>query len=92
MPKIELHHTQLFSLFDEKERTDFIRQIVALIRFVAAGEANIGHLRKNGTQIHRSLDASGHLVDEPVLHPPQRVMDEREQAEWRESMSDLYTS
>lgn len=61
-------------LFNTDDRTEFIKEFVALLRFVAAGEVNIGHLRKDSRVIHRSLD-------EPVgmLHPPEEIMDESEE-------------
>lgn len=91
-PKIKLHHTKLYNLFHTAERTEFIREIVALFRFVAAGEANIGHLRKEGTEIHRYTDESGNPDDEPVLCPPQQAMDEQEGASWRDDPTEEYTS
>jgi hypothetical protein len=91
-PKVELHHTKLYNLFHTVERTEFIREIVALFRFVAAGEANIGHLRKDGTEIHRNTDDSGNPKDEPVLGPPQQAMGEQEEALWRNDPTEEYAS
>lgn len=51
---------------------------MALLRFVAAGEANVGHLRKDSEVIHRSVDEST-----DILHPPQEAMDEMEESRWR---------
>ena len=59
---------------------------------VAAGEANIGHLRKDGTKIHREVDTTENLVDEPVVHPPQQEMDEKEELSWKEQEAMDYTS
>jgi hypothetical protein len=67
------------------DRTEFIRQFVALIRFVAAGEANIGHLRKDSNTIHRSareeigLEGDG----ETVMRPPQQDLDAKEEELWK---------
>ena len=63
-----------------------------MFRFVAAGEANIGHLRKNGREIHRKLDSAGNPVDklESELLPPQRVMDEQEEEDWLENPDEEY--
>ena len=46
---------------------------------MAAGEGNVGHLRKDSNVIHRIVNDS-----DDVLHPPQEAMDEREQDKWRE--------
>ena len=51
--------------------------MVALVRMVAAGEANIGHLRKDGTKIYREMDTTENLVDEPLEHLPQQERDEK---------------
>ena len=80
--KIKLKHTRRYNLFKTGDRTEFIKEFVALLRFVAAGEANVGHLRKDSSVIHRSVDES---VDVKVLlHPPQEAMDESEENRWRE--------
>lgn len=78
-PKVQLNHTKRYSLYIAGERTEFIKETVALFRFIAAGEANIGHVRKNGTEIHRRGD-----VDEPVEHPPQQAMDDGDKKRFRE--------
>ena len=51
------------------DRTEFIKEFVALVRFVAAGEANVGFLRKEGGPIHRTTGVGerGNAEDEPVL-------------------------
>ena len=54
--KIKLNHSRRYSLLDTRDRTDFIKEFVALLRFVAAGEANVGFLRKDGVEIHRTTD------------------------------------
>lgn len=77
--KIRLNHTQRYNLFNTSDRTEFIKEFVALLRFVAAGEANVGHLRKDSNVIHRNNNDSN-----DVLHPPQEAMDDREQDTWRE--------
>jgi hypothetical protein len=85
--KIKLNHSQRYSLLDMYDRTDFIKEFVALLRFVAAGEANVGFLRKDGVEIHRTADG---VVDEDelVLRPPQEEMEEVEESSWRERIQE----
>ena len=82
--KVKLCHTQGYSLLDTVERTDFIKEFVALLRFIADGEANVGFLRKDCVEIHRTTDDEDTVVEaERVLHPPQEVMEEAEESSWR---------
>ena len=82
--KIKLNHSRRYSLLDTEDRTDFIKEFVALLRFVAAGEANVGFLRKDGVEIHRTADGDGAVEeDEQVLRPPQEEMEEIEESSWR---------
>jgi hypothetical protein len=83
--KVKLNHTKRYNLLVTGDRTDFIKEFVALLRFIAAGEANVGHLRKDSTVIHRTVDDHG-VGDKAVLHPPQEAMDDSEESRWR----DLY--
>ena len=76
--KITLHHTRRHNLLSRDDRTEFIRHFVVLLRYIAAGEANIGHLRNDSDTIHRNADETP-----PILHPPQEAMDEREEGRWR---------
>jgi hypothetical protein len=85
--KIPLHHSRLCNLLNTDSRTEFIKHIVALLRTVAAGDVNIGHLRKGAGKIHRRKDPSGNTTDESVIHPPQEEIDER----WRELFVKEYT-
>ena len=80
--KVKLQHTRRYNLFKTGDRTEFIKEFVALLRFVAAGEANVGHLRKDSNVIHRSVDESVRV--KALLHPPQEAMDESEENRWRE--------
>ena len=80
-PKIKLCHTQPYNLFQAEARTEFIQEFVALVRFVAAGEAKVAHLRKGGRVIHRSKSD----VEEPVLRPPQQALDRDDELWWRHS-------
>ena len=82
--KIKLNHSQRYNLLDTKDRTDFIKEFVALLRFIAAGEANVGFLRKDGVEIHRTTDGdSAEEEDEQVLRPPQEEMEAIEENSWR---------
>ena len=85
--KVKLKHTRRYNLLKTVDRTDFIKEFVALLRFIAAGEANIGHLSKDSVVIHRGVDDDGKVV----LHPPQEAMDEGEQTKWREVNAWQYT-
>ncbi len=40
--KITLNHIRLHNLFNSTDRTEFVKEFVALLPFVAAGEANVG--------------------------------------------------
>ena len=58
---------------------------VALLRFIAAGEANVGHLWKDSNVIHRSSAEVG-----DVLRPPQMALDASEERSWRESHDEMF--
>ena len=73
--KIKFNHSRRYSLLDTQDRTDFIKEFVALLRFVAAGEANVGFLRKDGMDIHRNANEDGAVEDEE--------MEEVEANSWR---------
>ena len=92
--KVKLNHSRRYSLLNTNDRTDFIKEFVALLRFVAAGEANVGFLRKDGMEIHRKAND---VVDEDeqILHPPQEEMEEVEESSWRARLqenTEEYTS
>ena len=87
--KIMLNHTRRYNLFNSVDRTDFIKEFIALVRFVAGGEANIGFLGKNRPEIHRTDKNKG---DKQILHPPQEEMDENEEEIWRMAHAMNYTS
>jgi hypothetical protein len=88
--KISLHHSRLYNLLNTDSRTEFIQHMVALIRMVAAGEVNVGHLRKDVGKVHREDDPSGNANDELVIHPPQEEMDAKEELRWREVSAKEY--
>jgi hypothetical protein len=78
--KINLKHTRRYNLLNNIDRTEFIREFVAL-RFVATVKANIGFLRKDGLEIHGTKD--GKVCNhEQVLHPTQKGMAEVEERDW----------
>lgn len=89
---IPLHHSPLYNHLNTSSRTEFIKHMVALIRMVAAGEANIGHLRRDGTKIHRKVDVTENPIVDPVMHPHQQEMDEKEEFSWKEQEAMNYTS
>ena len=59
-----IHHTHPCHLMDPTDRTQFIVDFVALLRFVGDGKANVGHLRHPGEQIHRADD--GRELKQPL--------------------------
>ena len=82
--KITLNHTRRYNLFNTVDRTEFIKEFIALLRFVASGEANIGHLCKDSPVIHRNMNEGGDVKVASVFQPPQEAMDEAEQDKWKE--------
>lgn len=72
----KLDHTHRYNLINTADRTSFICEFVALLRFVASGDAGIGFLRKDCGVIHRNV---GTAVDEEgeVRRPPQEDLDRR---------------
>ena len=90
-PKIKLCHTMRYNLMTTDSRTDFIKEFVALLRFVAAGYANIGHLRKGSREIHRATDRTAHIANEPVLRPPQEALTLAEELAWMQTESKQHT-
>jgi len=90
-PKIQLCHTRLYNLINTEDRTEFIKEFVALLRFVAAGEANIGHLRKDSRMIHRITNRGDAAIDKPALRPPQEDLNEAEEEIWRVFSAGEYT-
>ena len=89
--KIKLHHTRLYNLFNTFDRTEFIKEFVALIRFVAAGEANIGFLGKNCHEIH-PMDNRSQIDGAEMFRLPQEELNENEEELWRRSDAAEYTS
>ena len=82
-PKIKLNHTRRYNLFMTDDRTGFIKEFVALLRFVAAGEVNVRHLRKDSEVIHRTGNEND-VGNQVVLHAPQEAMDEADEIRWRD--------
>ena len=60
-------------------------EFVALLRFIAAGEASVGHLWKGSKVIHRAGDR-----DDDILRPPQMALDANEECSWRELNEETY--
>lgn len=89
--KVRLNHTRLYNLFNTADRTEFIKEFVALLRFVASGEANIGFLGRNNSEVHRTTNDPGEVKDEPVLRPAQEELNEAEERMWRLSHIEDYT-
>ena len=51
---VEIQHTCASNLLDPDSRTAFIVDFIALVRYVADGRANIGHLRRPGRYCYSS--------------------------------------
>jgi hypothetical protein len=90
--KIRLHHTRLYNLFNTLDRTEFIKEFVAIVRFVAAGEAYIGFLGKNCSEIHRIVDSIVQIDQDQAFQPPQEELNENEGEMWRKTDAREYTS
>ena len=75
-------------------RTEFIKEFVALVRFIAAGEANIGFLGKERMEIHRAESASITPEDlqrnEDEICPPQEEFEKAEEESWRKEHAAEY--
>ena len=70
----------------------FNKEFVAFLHFIAAGEANIGHLRKDGqTIIHRALYIKVNIVEDSGVRPPQCLTNDEEK-KWRTLHATNYTS
>ena len=74
---------------DNVERTKFIEEFVALLRFIAAGDANVGFLCKDCPVIHWTKVETGEK-DGYVDGPLQEEMDEAQVIAWREEMKEEY--
>ena len=85
--KIPIQHTAPLNLLHPETRTQFIKDFVYLLRYIAAGYANIGHLRRPGSVIHRFINSSQEEIEEP----PQNVLDEDDLVSWRENSSQAYS-
>lgn len=62
--RIELQYTPAYNLLDHISRTAFLKHFIALVRFLAAGHGNVGHLRLPGTTIHRGLTSESETEEE----------------------------
>jgi len=88
---IKLCHTRLYNLFNTFDRTEFIWEFVALLRFVASGEANVGFLRNDDPTIHR-VPSAFDFEEESVQDPPQEDMSDAEKDSWRRENAQNYTA
>lgn len=80
--EIKLYHTRPQSLIDHEQRTTFLRELTAIIRFLADGRANVGLLRRVPEgPIHRDTTDCLAMSDERVA-PPQKALDASELASW----------
>lgn len=86
--KIPIQHTAPLNLLHPETRTQFIKDFVYLLRYIASGYANIGHLRRPGSVIHRFINLS---QDEPE-GPPQNVLAEDDEVSWPENSILAYSS
>jgi hypothetical protein len=90
--RIKLNHSRIYNLVNNVDRTEFIKEFIALVRFVAAGEANVGFLGKTREEIHRVASDRNIVDDEPVERPPQQDLNDNEAKMWRLSNENNYTS
>ena len=87
--KINLNHTRRYNLLNNIDCTEFIKEFVAVLRFVVAGEADVGFLRRRGVEIHRMADGKVGS-DDQLLRPPQEEMTEVEERDWMERNKGKY--
>lgn len=67
---IRLRRTRPQSLIDHEQRTTFLRDMIAVIRCLADGRANVGLLRRIPEgPIHREMIDSSAMTDEGVSSP-----------------------
>jgi hypothetical protein len=85
---VRLNHTELYNLFNPQERTAFLKHMIALLQYVAEGEASIGHLRLPGEIIHRKLEAPE--VQQGMDIPGYLLLDKDEEQPWLKENGILY--
>jgi hypothetical protein len=73
------------NLIDPGARLQFLKDFIAIVQCLADGNAPIGYLRREGRKIHRQRED-----EDEVLHPPQEVLDAREEMKWREDFAKEY--
>jgi hypothetical protein len=83
-----LHHTMPCNLIDPGARLQFLKDFIAIVKCLADGNAPIGYLRREGRKIHQQTEDEDE--GEEVLHPPQEVLDAREEMKWREYFAKEY--
>ena len=89
--RIKLNHSRIYNLVNSIDRTEFIKEFIALIRFIAAGEANVGFLGKTREEIHRIATEESIVDAEQVKRPPQQDLNDNEEKMWRLSNENNYT-
>jgi hypothetical protein len=87
--QIELNHTQFYNLLDPLDRTKFIKHFFALVRYLADGYGDVGHLRRDGNSIHRTLPAGD---SEKEAASSWMVLDYDEEEEWLKEHGGEYES
>ena len=91
-PKIKLRHTRRYNLINTVQRTEFIKEFIALLRYVAAGDAHIGYLRNDTQDIHRTLVSGCELKDDLPQCAPQEAFNRAELNMWRERDAQDYAT
>ena len=74
--RIKLKHSRIYNLVNNTDRTEFIKEFIALVRFIAAGEANVGFLGKTREEIHRIASDRSIVDDEHVVRPPRQDLND----------------
>jgi hypothetical protein len=101
---VQLYRTKRYSLLDTKERTEFFRHIIAVVRFISEGPANVGFLRrdvednpirKNEVDKEKKDSKNDDTEDDDEAEkeangPPQQVLDLDEFDTWSENESWRY--
>ena len=88
--RIQLYHTPPYNLLDHHQRTAFLKHFIALVRFLAAGFGDVGHLRRTGTKIHREGEIKE--VEKDSVAPDWMVLDYQEDEHWIREYGTRYES
>jgi hypothetical protein len=90
--RITLRHTPAYNLLDPGPRTTFLKHFIALMRYLAAGYGDIGHLRLPGTKIHRSLGSDVDETEKEENAPEWMALDYQEDEQWVDDFGMEYGS